>query len=114
MALTMTKRGFRGFLTPLEKKYLQFLEYEIRNHIEYQNRMDWNKSEKMPHRSLDFQIRWKTREALKDLRLVFKKFGFFELRQLFDDPEVMDNLSFLNETVKSVEARIEEIRKSRE
>lgn len=113
MSITAKKR-FRGFLSPLEKKYLESLRYEESLAIERDNRKEWSRNERMHHRSLDFQIRWKTREALKDSRLVFEKFGFFELRRLFDDPEVMDNISFLNRTVKSVEIRIEEIRKSRE
>lgn len=110
----MTTERFSGFLTPLEKRYLKFLEYKILNQIEYDNRKDWDKEEKMPHRSLDFQIRWKTREALEDLRLVFEKFGYMELQSFFNDVEVLNNIKFLNETVEFVKAQRETRRLERE
>jgi hypothetical protein len=100
----MSRRTFRGFLSKTERRYLEFLQYTQRNGQEYSNRATWNEIEKMPHRSLDFQIRWKTREALKDLRLVFQKFGLIELKSLIRDKDALNNLLFLIEMVDFIKS----------
>jgi hypothetical protein len=107
-------RKFRGFLSPLEKRYLDFLEYEERCGQEFSNRADWDVKEPMPHRSLDYQIRRKTKQALQDLRLVCERFGFIELLQLFSDSEAINIIKFLSEKVESVESYREARRRERE
>lgn len=103
---------FRGFLSKQNKRYLQFLQYTERHGSEVSNRTSWN--EKTPYRSLDHQIRHKTKLALEDLKLVLEKFGYMELQSLFNDSEVLNNIRFLNETVEFVKVQRETRRLERE
>ena len=56
----------------------------------------------------------KTRQALRDLRLVFEKFGYIELQQLSNDLEVLSNLRFAIEKVNLLKTRRELRRLERE
>lgn len=104
----------KGFLSPLEIKYLEFLKYTKPYGYEVRDSGDWDDIEKTPYRSLDYQIRMKTKLAFRDLRLVFEKFGFMELLSLLSDSEILGNIQFLNDKVKSIEEFKEARRLERE
>lgn len=108
----MSRIRFRGFLSKQEKRYLQFLRYTERYGHEVSNRASWN--EKTPYRSLDHQIRRKTKLALEDWRLVLEKFGYMKVESVLSDVEVLNNIKLLNETVEFVETQRETRRLERE
>lgn len=107
-------RRFRGFLSKLERTYLEFLESIEPYGDGVSSRTAWNEEENLHNRHLDYQIRWKTRQALRELCLVFEKVGFTELQSFFNDSEVLDNLRFINQTVEYVEVQKKMIRLERE
>jgi hypothetical protein len=110
----MSRRTFRGFLSKQEREYLEFLKLTEGYPYLPNNKRDWNENGKLHYRYLDYQIRWKTRQALRELRLVFEKFGYMELQSFFNDVEVLNNIKFLNETIEFVEAQRETRRLERE
>lgn len=99
----MSSRRPKGFLSKTEREYLEFLEHTARDGQEVDNKESWDGN--TPYRHWDHKIRWKTKQALRELCLVFEKVGYSELRSFFSDLEVLDNLRFLNQTVEYVEVQ---------